>query len=141
MQPPPGASKLQMAEYALNHLLNAPLTILGIGKCGWAFGAIDAARGTAALEALRRLQIHLEGTVNYPAYVNPATLEELCLPWRDRWQILQQLDGRALALYQVGQGGRDYLLYARASNIKRTLYRVTSYGVEKATPEEESSIL
>lgn len=140
-QPPPGASWLQKFEYGIMQFLNAPLTILGIGKCGWAFGAIDSTRRSAHMEALRRLRIHLEGAVTYPAYVNPATLEELGLPWKDRWQILQQCHGYAIERYIPLQGGRDFEVYARARDKARTLFKLTSYGVERATPEEERWIL
>lgn len=140
-QPPPGASWLKKFEYGITQLLNAPLTILGIGKCGWAIGAIDSARRSATMEALRRLRIHLEGAVIYPLYVNPATLEELGLPWKDRWQMLQQCHGYAIERYISLKGGRDFVVYVRSRDKARTLYKLSSYGVERATPEEEEWIL
>ncbi len=140
-QPPPGASRLQIVEYAVNQFLNAPLTVLGIGKCGWAFGAIDTTRRTAAMEALRRLRIHLETAAQYPPYLNLATLEELGLPARERNQVLEQLHGRALDRYYCLAGGRDFLIYARARDKARTMFKLTTYGVEPATREEAEAIL
>ncbi len=138
-RPPPGASKLQKFEFGVNQFLNAPLNILGIGKCGWAVGAVDSARRSAAMVALRRLQGHLEGFASYPLYINPATLEELNLPLRDRQQVLNNLYGDAIDQY-VPQGGRDYLVYARARDKARTAFKLTSYGVDFCTAEEAAAL-
>ena len=138
-RPPAGASTLQKLEFGVNQFLNAPLNILGIGKCGWAVGAVDSARRSAAMVALRRLQGALEGFTSYPIYVNPATLEELNLPPRDRGQILDNLYGNAIDRY-LPQSGRDYLVYARARDKARTAFKLTSYGVEFCTAEEAAAL-
>lgn len=138
-RPPPNASKLQVFEYAINQFLNAPLNILGIGKCGWALGAVDSTRRSAAMEAMRRLQIHLEGNAEYPAYVNPATLEELGLDWLARKQILDQLYGNAIDRY-IPASGRDYTIYARARDKNRTALKLTSHGVVFCTKDEAAAL-
>jgi hypothetical protein len=138
-RPPPNASKLQVFEYGVNQFLNAPLTVLGIGKCGWAFGAIDSTRRSAAMEALRRLQIHLEGSAEYPAYVNPATLEELGLDEASRKQVLDQLYGNSIDRY-IPAAGRDYTIYARARDKDRTAFKLTSHGLVFCTKEEAAAL-
>ena len=139
--PPPNAGKLQTVEYFLTQLLSAPMTILGIGKCGWAFGAIDSARRTSTLEALRRLRMHLEGSPEYPPTVDCATLQELSLDPKERDQIINNLNNYALDRYYALEGGRSFVLYARARDKARTMYKVSPVGVERATPEEEKQIL
>jgi hypothetical protein len=139
-QPPPNASKLQRFEYGVNQFLNAPLNILGIGKCGWALGAVESTRRSAAMEALRRLQQQLEGNGQYPAYLNLATLEELNMDPQARQQILDQLYGNALDSYTPVEGGRDYLIYARARDKDRTAYKLTSYGVTFCTKAESDAL-
>jgi|LSQX01.2.fsa_nt_gb ferric-dicitrate binding protein FerR (iron transport regulator) len=139
--PPPQASRLQLLEYGFTQMLAAPMTILGIGKCGWAFGAIDSARRSAALEALRRLRNHLEGTAEYPPVVDCATLRELGLDPKERDQILTQFNNYALERYYGLDAGRSFVLYARARDKARTLYRVSPQGVERATEEEVRRLL
>ena len=138
-QPAPNASKLQLFEYGVNQFLNAPLNILGIGKCGWALGAVDSTRRSATMEALRRLQQQLEGNGEYPLYLNPATLEELNMDPVARKQILDQLYGNAIDRY-IPQAGRDYLIYVRSRDKDRTAFKLTSHGVQFCTKEEADAL-
>lgn len=138
-QPPPHAGKLQLFEYGLNQFLAAPLNVLGIGKCGWAVGAVESARRSAAMTALTKLQQQLEGSAEYPTYINPATLEEVTLDPLVRKQILDQLHGNALDRY-IPMGGRDYLIYARGRDKARTAYKLTSHGVEFCTADEAAAL-
>jgi hypothetical protein len=140
-EPPPGASRLQTDEYAVCQFLNAPMTILGLGKCGWAFGAIDATRRSAALEALRRLNLHLSGTAEFPPVLNIATLEELNLAPQERDEILNQFDGCALTRYIAINGGKDFIIYARARDVARTMYKLTQIGVERVSAEEVQQVM
>jgi hypothetical protein len=140
-EPPPNASRLQIVEYAVNQMLAGPLTVLGIGKCGWAFGAIDATRRTAALEALRRLRLHLEGSPEYPGVVNIATLEELMITPKERNEILTQFNGFALERYICVEYGRSFVMYVRARDKARTMYKLTPAGPERVGPEEAAQIL
>jgi hypothetical protein len=134
-QPAPNASKLQLVEYGVNQFLNGPLNILGIGKCGWAIGAVDSARRSATMEALRRLQQQLEGNGEYPLYLNPATLEELNMDPVARKQILDQFYGTAIDRY-LPASGRDYLIYVRSRDADRTAFKLTSHGVQFCSKEE-----
>jgi len=81
-KPIPPEYWLKTFELTLTQLLDAPLTILGIGKCSWGVGSADFARRAATQEGLRLLHQHLEGDVAYPQYVNPATLAEVGRPGR-----------------------------------------------------------
>lgn len=139
--PPPEASRLQKFEYALNQMLNAPMTVLGIGKCGWAFGAIDSARRSAAQEALRRLNLHLSGTADFPPLLDVATLKELGLHPKERDKILAQFDGNALLRYYSLNNGRDFVIYARARDVARTTYKLTQVGIERVSREEAEQLL
>jgi ferric-dicitrate binding protein FerR (iron transport regulator) len=138
-QPPPNASKLQVFEYGVNQFLNAPLNILGIGKCGWALGAVDSARRSAAMEALKKLGQQLEGNGEYPTYLNPGTLAELNMDPAARKQILDQLYGNAIDRY-IPESGRDYLIYARARDKDRTAFKLTTHGLEFCTKEESDAL-
>ncbi len=104
--------------------LDAPLNILGIGKCSWFVGSIDTARRSRAQSALHLIQVNMEGEYRYPLWVNPATLAELkiedpgAVP-----RILNSFDGGALETYW--SDGRVYRITARARDRKRTRYELT----------------
>lgn len=111
--------------------LDAPLTILGIGKCSWAVGAADFARRSRAMEAMRLIRANLEGDTTYPYWVNPATLEELGIkePGAVR-RILQSFDGAALETYW--SDGQRYYISARARDRKRTRYELQMSIISEA---------
>lgn len=104
--------------------LDAPLNILGIGKCSWFVGSIDTARRSRAQSALHLIQVNMEGEYRYPLWVNLATLAELkiedpgAVP-----RILNSFDGGALETYW--SDGRVYRITARARDRKRTRYELT----------------
>ena len=139
--PPPNATWLQKVEYGVNQTLSGPLTVLGIGKCGWAFGAIDSTRRSAAQEALRRINLHLSGTAEFPPALDLATLKELGLHPKERDQILAQFDGNALLRYFSLNSGRDFLIYVRARDVARTTYKLTQVGIERVPAKEAEQLM
>ncbi|MBC7287841.1 MAG: FecR domain-containing protein, partial [Armatimonadetes bacterium] len=92
-------SWLKKAELWITYFLDLPLSVLGIGRCSWGVGAADYARRTAAMEALRRIHVHLESFTSYPDFVNPATLEELGIPEVYARRILSAFYGGAIERY------------------------------------------
>lgn len=137
-RPIPPELWLKTAELTITQTLDAPLSILGIGKASWARGAADIARRTATMEQLRRIQQLLEGSETYPMIVNPATLEELrMISPAEAQRLLKAFDGNALVRYEALQGGRNYRITVRARDKKRTVYELTQAGVASvsvATP-------
>jgi hypothetical protein len=127
---------LKRAELWVTYVLDLPLSVLGIGRCSWGVGAADYARRAAAMEALRLIHIHLEGFTEYPPFVDPVTLRELGLPAKYAQRIASALYGGAIERYYALPHG--FVLYGRARDKRRTLYKLTPYGVEKATPEDEA---
>jgi len=133
-KPIPPELWLKTFELTVTQLLDAPLSILGIGKSSWARGAADLARRAACMEQLRRLQQLLED-VRYPAFVNPATLEEITsLNADEARRILTAFQGDALVRYECLKGGQSYRILARARAKKQTLFELTPTGV-RALPE------
>jgi len=128
-KPIPPELWLKTFELTVTQVLDAPLSILGIGKSSWARGAADIARRAACMEQLRRLQQLLED-VRYPNFVNPATLEELnVLAPAEARRILSAFQGDALVRYETTSGGQSYRILARARDKKRTLFELTPTGV------------
>jgi len=120
------------AELSITQLLDAPLSMLGIGKCSWATGSADYARRGACVESLRRIQTFMEGFgERYPLFVNPATLEELpSLAPEDALRILKNFDGAALLRYEPMEG-RTYRITVRARDKKRTVYTLVPSGITR----------
>jgi hypothetical protein len=129
-------SWIKKLELTVTYVLDLPLSVLGIGRCSWGVGSADFARRAAAMEALRLIHIHLETFTTYPDYVDPVTLKELGIPWRYMQRIQKALYGGCIERYY--KWGNGFLLYARARDKRRTLYRLTTYGVEKGTKEDEA---
>jgi len=136
LKPIPPEHWLKTFELTVTQVLDAPLSILGIGNSSWAVGAADFARRTTTLEALRLLHQHLEGWPTYPEFVNPATLEQLSIPYQERQRIVSVFNGGAIDLYRQLSGGRGFVLFARARDKRRTLYKLTPYGPQSATADE-----
>lgn len=121
----------KQAELALTQTFDAPLTILGIGKCSWALGAADFARCTSAQEALRKIRLNLEGDATYPLWVNPATLAELQIKEPGGVEhILKNFDGAAIESYN--SDGRRFLISVRARDRHRTRYELTQSIIREA---------
>jgi len=135
-KPIPPEYWLETFELTLTQVLDAPLTILGIGKCSWGVGSADFARRAATLEGLRLLHQHLEGYTSYPAYVNPATLEEVGLSGEHASRILSVFHGDALELYRPLQDVRGFIIFVRSRDKGRTPYKLTSYGPQRAQEGE-----
>jgi hypothetical protein len=111
------------AEMTLTQTLDAPLTILGIGKCSWAVGAADFARRTGCQEALRKIRLNLEGDTTYPLWVNPSTLEELGIQEPGGVDnLLKNFDGGSIESYR--SDGRRFFITARARDKQRTRYEL-----------------
>ena len=138
-KPIPPEHWLKTFELTLTQLLDAPLTILGIGKCSWGVGSADFARRSATLTGLRYLHQHLEGYTSYPEYVNPATLAELGLSGEDASRVLSVFHGDALELYRPLSGGRGFIIFVRSRDKARTPYKLTSYGPQRAQEGEINS--
>lgn len=136
LKPIPPEHWLKTFELTVTQVLDAPLSMLGIGKSSWAVGATDFARRAAALKGLQLLHQHLEGAPTYPEFVNPATIEQLGIPAEQRRRILSVFSGDAIELYRQLTGGRGFILFARGRDKRRTLYKLTSYGPQLATAEE-----
>jgi len=135
-KPIPPEYWLETFELTITQLLDAPLTILGIGKCSWGVGSADFARRAATMEGLRLLHQHLEGYASYPAYVNPATLAEVGLFGEDARRILSVFHGDALELYRPLAGGRGFIIFVRSRDKGRTPYKLTSSGPRRAEEGE-----
>ena len=127
-------SWLKTMELKLTNILDLPLTVLGIGKAGWAFGATESARRTAAMEALRRIHTSIEGYPDYPEFVDPYTMAELAFRPEDALRVLKNFDGCCLEKYDRLSNG--FVIYARARDRARTPYKLTNYGVQAITEEE-----
>jgi hypothetical protein len=128
-KPIPPELWLKTFELTVTQVLDAPLSILGIGKSSWARGAADIARRAACMEQLRRLQQLLED-VRYPDFVNPATLEELTiLSALEARRILTAFQGDALVRYESTNSGQSYRILARARDKKQTLFELTPTGI------------
>jgi len=135
-KPIPPEYWLKTFELTVTQLLDAPLTILGIGKCSWGVGSADFARRAATLEGLRLLHQHLEGDITYPQYVNPATLAEVGLSGEHALRILSVFHGDALELYRPLAGGRGFIIFVRSRDKGRTPYKLTTYGPQRAEEGE-----
>ena len=121
----------ELTELTLTQLLDAPLTLLGVGKCSWWAGALDAARRSACQESLRKISVNLEGETNYPYWVNPATLQELGIQEPGGvHQLLKAFDAAAIESYR--SDGRTYLVTARARDRARTRYEMDPVGTRKS---------
>ncbi|NSW56741.1 MAG: FecR domain-containing protein [Armatimonadetes bacterium] len=130
-RPIPPELWLKTVELTITQTLDAPLSILGIGKSSWARGAADIARRTAAQEQLRRIMQMLEGYPRYPPFVNPITLEELNVPYDEASRMLKAFHGNAIQKYEVGPGGRSYRMIVQARDKRRTTYELTPTGIRK----------
>jgi hypothetical protein len=134
-------SWLDTTLLAITQTLDAPLTILGIGKCSWGVGSADYARRTAAMEGLRYIMQFMEGHERYPGFVNPATLRELSIPDRDAQRILKNFDGGALLKFMPWEGGRGYRILVRARDKQRTLFCLEPTGITTVKPQDEGAYL
>lgn len=126
---------LKRVELTVTAWLDLPLSVLGIGRCSWGVGAAEYARRAAAMESLRLIHQHLEGATEYPSFVDPCTLRELGIPEPQAKRLLSVFSGGSIERY-IGFG-QTFVLYARARDKRRTLYKLTPYGVEKGTEEDE----
>jgi len=135
-KPIPPEYWLETFELTLTQLLDAPLSILGIGKCSWGVGSVNFARRTATLEGLRLLHQHLEGDITYPQYVNPATLEEVGLSGEHAHRILSVFHGDALELYRPLADGKGFIVFVRSRDKDRTPYKLTPSGPHLAQEGE-----
>lgn len=134
-RPIPPELWLKTFELTITQTLDAPLSILGIGKSSWARGAADIARRTAAQEQLRRIMQMLEGYPRYPDFVNPITLEELGVPYDEASRMLKAFHGNAIQKYEPGAGGRSYRMVVQARDKRRTTYELTPTGIRRMEDE------
>jgi len=135
-KPIPPEYWLETFELTITQLLDAPLSILGIGKCSWGVGSADFARRSATLTGLRYLHQHLEGYTTYPEYVNPATLAEVGLSGEPARRVLSVLHGDALELYRPLADERGFIIFVRSRDKGRTPYKLTSSGPQRAEEGE-----
>jgi hypothetical protein len=125
----------KQAELTITQTLDAPLTILGIGKCSWALGAADFVRRTNCQEALRKIHANLEGDPVYPLWVNPATLKELSIQEQGGVEnILKSFDGAAIESFW--SDGRRFQITARGRDRHKTRYQLDAAGVRKAENQD-----
>lgn len=130
-KPIPPELWIKTAELTLTQVLDAPLSILGIGKSTWAVGSADFARRTAAQEQLRRIMQFLEGYPTYPEFVNPLTLEELNIRYDEAARMLQAFNGASIMKYETVQDCKSYRMVVQARDKRRTMYELTPSGVRK----------
>ncbi len=126
---PPNA--LAKFEQGINNFFDPLLQLLGLCPGGWGYNSIDFARRGACTEALRRMRTHVEEVYSngVPEYVNPVTLAELNLNPYERDRLLGTFYGAMLESYE--KTGQDrYVIYARARDKKRTLYKLTEASME-----------
>jgi len=122
-------------ELTITQTLDAPLTILGIGKCSWAVGAADYARRTAAQEALRKIRLNLEGEATFPLWVNPATLKELGIQEVGGVEnLLKSFDGAAIESYW--SDGKRFLITARARDNHKTRYELDQAVIRRSQNQD-----
>lgn len=125
----------KQAELTVTQMLDAPLTILGIGKCSWAVGAADFARRSAAQEALRKIRLNLEGDATFPLWVNPATLKELSIQEEGGVDnILKSFDGAAIESYW--SDGKRFFITARARDKQKTRYELDQAVIRRAENQD-----
>lgn len=134
-KPIPPELWLKTFTLTVTQTLDAPLSILGIGKCSWGVGSADFARRTAAMEQLRRIMTFLEGYPRYPEFVNPATLEGLDIPYDEARRMLKAFHGDALLSYQPADGNRTYRIIAEARDKRRTRYVLIPTGIQEVARE------
>ena len=134
-KPIPPELWLETLELTITQVLDAPLSILGIGKSSWGVGSADFARRTVAIKALQLLHVNLTD-VTYPQYLNPATLEQLGIPQEATDRILGAFHGEALELYRPLHDTRGFIIFARARDKNRTLYKLTTSGPQAAAEDE-----
>jgi len=125
---------LKTMELKLTNILDLPLTVLGIGKAGWAVGATESARRTAAMKALQLIHTSIEGYPDYPDFVDPYTLEELAFRPEDALRVLKNFDGCCIEKYDRLSNG--FVMYARARDKARSPYKLTNNGVQVITEDE-----
>lgn len=125
----------KLAELTLTQTLNAPLTLLGVGKCSWWAGSLDAARRSACEDALGKIRINLEGDTSYPLWVNPATLAELSIKEPGGVDhILRNFDGAAIETYR--SDGQRFYISARARDRGRTRYELDQSMIRRADNQD-----
>lgn len=125
----------KLAELTMTQLLNAPLTLLGVGKCSWWAGSLDAARRSACVEGLRKIQVNLEGETSYPLWVNPATLAELHIVEEGGVaHILKNFDAAAIETYR--SNGQRYQITVRARDRAKTRYELIATVIRKAANQD-----
>ena len=123
-------SFLQRVEYGLNAFLDPALQLIGLSPGSWSYAAGYAARRSATMEALKRLQQHLVSLQDeqLPDYVSLTTMEELGVDERARARIMDTFSGAMLQSYRkTGVGAYD--LRVRSRDKKRTLYSLTPSGI------------
>jgi hypothetical protein len=139
MIPDKEAPFLKRVELTITFFLDLPLSVMGIGRCSWGVGAADYARRTAAQEALRLIHVNIESQAGgYPSFIDPCTLAELNIPAKYLKRITTPLYGGGIERYY--QSGDSFTIYARARDKARTVYKLSSYGIERVTPEEAQSL-
>lgn len=125
----------KQAELTITQTLDAPLTILGIGKCSWAVGAADLARRTSAQEALRKIRVNLEGDTTFPLWVNPATLKELSIQEPGGVEnLLKNFDGAAIESYW--SDGRRFRITTRARDKHKTRYELDASTIQRSADQD-----
>jgi len=128
-KPIPPEEWIRTAELTLTQLLDAPLSILGIGQCSWAAGSADYARRAAAMEQLRRIMQLMEGQNKYPEFVDPATLAPLSVTYVEAGRMLKAFHCAGLASYECLAQGRSYRITAQARDKRRTRFTLTPTGI------------
>lgn len=129
---------LKRWSLGLTSALDPVLQLMGITPGGWGYDAMDTARRTTTMEALRLMRQHLEAMDVPPEFLNPVTLEELHLQGENlevqRDRILDAFNNRMIDRYQR-TGNDGYEVRVRSRDKQHTPFLLTNAQLVELEPD------